>query len=627
MSVVLALQEKVKVSVCGRLLDVKPECLVSMGTLRRDLASQIKLTQPNSLQVADSAGRVIRTDEDLKYALREARYPLQAKLTVVAVHEIEQKKHEAEAKKEELVQLQWQIVVEQVGQLSSELADCAGQLQAVKDDCWKGVRSFEEKEELRRLQLTSSIQHETSEREAGQRDLYAQLERLAQMISAERCARDVSDHQLGKRIDQMQADMDLERTTRANSMAELDRKNSATRHDLELESHKNSEGHSKSFEWQKRHEVRIDDHQSTSLSLQQRLQQAEVEGEKQRSLMTNMETALQAHHRHNKADGEKRSEELQRSIRDSLLSREHDVTRLAKDLETSWQALEVRVQKSRDEANEGQLMIMERTRALEHRATEVESELADYRSLQASKHQSLNDSVSMAVSTADTVAVEKKSNDVILRTMTMKLEDLMARMKSAENDIGEKSHVEQHKPHMDSFYRALQKQEAKIQTLERDLNSRITQEGTHRDMVKAQLTDSLRTSLEKVASATIPRDTRDTTDSARVRQVSMLDYQGGMAIEAPKIPQSASLRSGAMSPRQSMQSMPLEVHSGLMKSAATMPMPTSLVTRQMSTPTSGQFSPRHPGQGPPASARWVHVPQGKGGSMTPQMPTAPHLRQ
>jgi hypothetical protein len=628
MSVVLALQEKVRVSVCGRLLDVKPESCSSLSALRRELATQIKLATPTSLQLADSAARTLRTDDDLTNALRDGRYPLQAKLTVVAVHEIEQKKHEAEAKKEELVQLQWQIVVEQVGAFSQELQGVASQLQKVKDDCWKAVRTFEEQEELRRKQLLSTINHETAEREAGQRDMFSQVERAFQVVAAERSARDVADHQLQKQMEQMQADLDLERSHRVNEQAELDRKISSVGHALEIESHKNSESHSRGFEQHKRSEVRQDEHQSNSMAHNQRIQSVESESEKMKAHLAALESHMNVAHKATMADMKQRTEETTRAIRDGIGARENDVTRLAKDLETSWQALEVRVQKARDESNEGHQMMLERTRALEQRCNELEAEVGEHRGLQATKNQTIKDEVSFAVDRADKVEVDKKANDVILRTMTMKVEDLMARMRSCENDLAEKAHQEQVKPHLDSFYRVVQKQEQKITSLERDVNARFTQEANHRESVKNSLQDSLKNSLEKVSTnnprggVEIPALTFDkaqrSAESQGFRSLTAAEpiVERGMSIENFS-EQSASARQGPIgtysnrgSPRTPYDQPQQVAMRAPVSSQQMVPIGAMLpVARQIS---SGHHSPRPggamtPGQAPPPAATQPNI--------------------
>merc|ERR1719171_804566 len=82
-------------------------------------------------------------------------------------------------------------------------------------------------------------------------------------------------------------------------------------------------------------------------------------------------------------------------------------------------------------------------------------------------------------------------------------------MKSAENDLGEKAHQDATKPHLDSMYRRMQQQEQKIAGLERDINTRFNQEANHRETVKNQLTDSLKTSLEKVATVNVRSTSRE----------------------------------------------------------------------------------------------------------------------
>merc|ERR1712232_858733 len=108
--------------------------------------------------------------------------PLQAKLTVAALHEIEQKKKEGRNKEHDMVGLQWQIVIEQVAAFSNELQAMGQQLQEVHDDSRKIVQQFEEAERLRREQLLGVIKEEATEREACQKDLLTKLEELNHLL-------------------------------------------------------------------------------------------------------------------------------------------------------------------------------------------------------------------------------------------------------------------------------------------------------------------------------------------------------------------------------------------------------------------------------------------------------------
>merc|ERR1719453_2501277 len=102
-----ATDDSVKVSVCGRALEVSPESLSSVWLLRNELVGKLSVSGPASLQLADSSGTPIRIDEELSVAVRAGHYPLQVTLTDMALHEIENKKLEGENKKQEMSHLQW----------------------------------------------------------------------------------------------------------------------------------------------------------------------------------------------------------------------------------------------------------------------------------------------------------------------------------------------------------------------------------------------------------------------------------------------------------------------------------------------------------------------------------------
>merc|ERR1719171_1889614 len=186
------------VSVCGRAMEVSPESLSSVWLLRNELVSKLSVSGPASLQLADSSGAPIRMDEELSVAFRAGHHPLQVTLTDMALHEIENKKRDMENKKEEMTQLQWQIIREQVKHFSAELASVVGQVQSVRDFCQLTMQEFQEQEELRGERTIAAIVQEASEREAVQKDLAARLDQVAQMIAEERTVREVQDLQLAK---------------------------------------------------------------------------------------------------------------------------------------------------------------------------------------------------------------------------------------------------------------------------------------------------------------------------------------------------------------------------------------------------------------------------------------------
>merc|ERR1712176_588318 len=101
------------VNACGRLVEISAESSSSVSLLRRELGAQLNVGNPTSLQLVNTNGVLVQTDQDLYASIQENSIPLQAKLTTAALHEIEQKKLEGKSKEQNLSSLQWQILIEQ----------------------------------------------------------------------------------------------------------------------------------------------------------------------------------------------------------------------------------------------------------------------------------------------------------------------------------------------------------------------------------------------------------------------------------------------------------------------------------------------------------------------------------
>jgi len=505
MSNALALQQAsvqargVKVNVFGRLQDLPVECQGSLSSTCRELCTRLKISGPASVQVADSAGTVLHNDQEMAVALREGRHPLQAQLTVVSLREIEQKKYEVETKKEELAQYQWQIVADEMQIVLAQVNAVAANLQAVKDDCQKQVQSYQEAENMRRDQIIAALTRETKEREAGHRDLHAKFDRVLQMMDEEKSARDVADHQLGKQAMQVSSRLDRECSQRAQEIAEIQRQLAAQQHAADVEAQRGSEQWNAHLDSLKQLEARTDDHNNMHTSKNQRLKDLEGLAGKLSTTVASLENAVQAQSRAIQDDIQRRGEELHRTVRDEILSREAHLSRFAKDLETSWQSLEARMQRSREEAANGAVSLGERARVLESRCAELEADFVRERDSQSSKNHAFLDRIDAAVSIADKVEMGMKASDVAVSTMATKVEDLLERVAIAETELQTKAPPDYWQPQMEQFQRGLVKQSEKLAQLEKDTHTRFCMEASHREGTKSQLRDSMKTCLDKIA--------------------------------------------------------------------------------------------------------------------------------
>mmetsp|Transcript_67127 Transcript_67127/g.172861 ORF Transcript_67127/g.172861 Transcript_67127/m.172861 type:complete len:626 (+) Transcript_67127:65-1942(+) len=489
-----------KVGVCGRLLDISPEASVSLPLLSRELASQLKISGPASLQLSDAMGARITSSEDLAGAVREGRHPLQAALTVTALREIEQKKAEVENKKEELTQFQWQVVVDQMAMMSQEVASMSLRLQGVKDECLEALQRYREDEVVQRDQAASALARESAEREATLRDADAKIDRVVQMMYSERSARDVADHQLAKQLEMIQTCFESERGTRAREHAETSRVLEAMRHDLDTELEKNAAIWNQHLDMVKRLDVLVSEQATSELSNQHRLTSLESETEKVRSTVAALESAIAAQHRAMQEDMHRRGEETIRAVRNEVKARENEQRHFAKDLETSWKSLEAKMMRVSEQTGEGNTSMAERARVLEQRCCDLEQLFMDSSEQRSYKEQSLSDKVGVAVNMADSVDLAQKAQDVLLQNTISKVEDLVQRISTAEGDLHKKAHSDFWRPQMEAFQRVMERHEGKMTSLEKEMNSRFAQETAHRDVAKVQMQENMKTCMEKVGS-------------------------------------------------------------------------------------------------------------------------------
>mmetsp|Transcript_3810 Transcript_3810/g.7834 ORF Transcript_3810/g.7834 Transcript_3810/m.7834 type:complete len:616 (-) Transcript_3810:132-1979(-) len=583
----------VLVSACGQLFEMPPTVLSSMTLLLQDLAGQLKMSSSVGLQLADAGGVPIRTDSELSAVLREGRHPMRVTPTVAALREIEQKKFEVETKKEQMTQFQWQIMTDQIAAFSKELAGVAAQLQAVKDDHLKTVQGHREEVNTQCSQITSMIETEAMKRETAFTEFDLKLDKLAQVVSHEKSVRDVSDHQLRKQIEQVANAVDEERNTRLQEQAESSRSLASMRHELEAEMERTAEVWNQHLAMVKNMETQMECHSTANFEQQHRLTKLEVDTDKLQGTAAALEASVAAQHRAMCEDLQRRSDELSKAVHDEMVGRENHVMRFAKDLETSWQSMEARMQRIREETNDTKATLTERSRVMEQRCAELEHAFQFQTDAQAAKDHTLFEKVTAASVVVDAVEVGQKASDVLLQNTVAKVEDLTDRLFTAEGDLQKKVHKDYWTPQMEALERGMHRHEAKLTTMEKEMNIRFYQESTQRDKAKSQIQDSMKACLDKF-SPTKPGSTdrrfvevtdesQDPTKAAWERdpkaatglQFTSVAPGGGLMLRNVSVaPGYASPR--AMAPQgQFTSSSPQQASTPRMRSPSYVPTPTS----------------------------------------------------
>eukprot|EP00927_Polykrikos_kofoidii_P019491 TRINITY_DN19112_c0_g2_i1.p1 TRINITY_DN19112_c0_g2~~TRINITY_DN19112_c0_g2_i1.p1 ORF type:complete len:643 (-),score=130.17 TRINITY_DN19112_c0_g2_i1:295-2106(-) len=499
MAGVLAVPEiRIKVNACGHLTEISPEGSASLTALLRELVSKLKVCNPASLQLADLAGLPIKTDEDLNSAVREGRQPLQAKLTIAALHEIEQKKKEGRMKEHDMVSLQWQIVIEQIASFQYDLTAIGGQLQSVKDDCTGLVNQFESQESLRRQQLFAALKEERADRENAQREFLQRLDAINDTIMGEKSAREVADYQLGKQIENSFAELNIERNGRSKDQAEVQRVLAALRHDLDAEAKNHVVDVARTSEILKRLEQGDKDHSIMEQQSAQRLQSAEADVEKLRVALAALDSSIHKQLSDTSKSFGRHVEEVERLTKDRSLGGSHEMTRLTKEHETSWQNLEGVVHRVREEYGKGHENLNERARMLELRCAALEKDHADHKAAQSSSEYGLLDKMHTTVTAVDSLAVDRQAAEVVLRTTSQRLDDLVRRVTNTEGILDSKVYEDHFRAQVDNVICAVQNVDMRLGQLDKDMNMRFSQEAAHREGLKTHLHGSIKTCLDKI---------------------------------------------------------------------------------------------------------------------------------
>eukprot|EP00928_Gymnodinium_smaydae_P071573 TRINITY_DN55121_c0_g1_i1.p1 TRINITY_DN55121_c0_g1~~TRINITY_DN55121_c0_g1_i1.p1 ORF type:complete len:623 (+),score=198.77 TRINITY_DN55121_c0_g1_i1:84-1952(+) len=587
----LILSQPVKVNACGRVVDISQESATSMALLRRELVTKLRVCNPASLQLTDACGKIVQSDSELISAMQEQKLPLQAKLTVAALHEIEQKKKEGRNKEHDMVGLQWQIVIEQVAAFSNELASMGAQLQSVHDDSRKIVHQFEEEERLRRSQLLAALKDETTEREAAQRDFLAKLDEVVHMVMEEKSHREVSDYQLSKQVEQVTAEVNAARNGFDQEQAQVDRLLSSIRADMEAQNQKNSANWNRWHEATKRQEAKDQESQLATASKLQRIAALEAESKKLRGDVDSLDMAISRQTRETQLHLKKHGEELVRTMRDGSFGRGHELQCVARDHETSWQSLEQQLQQAREESMKTCQDLEERSKLLELRCAALEKECADRWDAQASKDNQIVERMSKTGTAVDSAKMERYASDALLRTTSTKVEELSERVRAAEGSLVSKVHGDHMKAQMDQLTQMIMKQEAALAQVERDFNTRFAQEAAHRDDHMEKLHGTVRNVIDKVSGDSIPIEDRDRKVAPSRELVRSVSPQASRV----RLPTSSVISNGShqLSPVGNLdRTMTPQLHAA----------PTHIVARQMSVPTFPQQLPGPgtlPGGSPP----------------------------
>jgi len=181
------------VNTCGRTLQVDIRCARSLPELTKNLQLQLQM-EGQAFDFFDVNGTTLSSDAQVADAITKGHVPLYAALTDQAIHFIENRR-------EELAQMQWKLVRDQMTAASGKMAALQRQVTEMQKDFEQfkqestSVIDRVHKEALRAVE---------SERDVAQcevRQLSERVSAVAQLLAGERQKRDVAISGMEKMID------------------------------------------------------------------------------------------------------------------------------------------------------------------------------------------------------------------------------------------------------------------------------------------------------------------------------------------------------------------------------------------------------------------------------------------
>jgi len=199
------------INACGQTLELDMLCARSITDLVRVLQLQLNM-EAQQFELFDVSGTTLRTDSQLHDAVAKGRTPLLATLSDDSIHVFE-------SRREELAQMQWKLVREQLMIASAEIRAVDMQLK----DTQHQLEQFKQQATRQILQVQDeTLKAVASEREAAQfefRQVSERVTAIADTTSVERQKRDIAVKGLEKQLESIRGVVDNERIVRKQEVA------------------------------------------------------------------------------------------------------------------------------------------------------------------------------------------------------------------------------------------------------------------------------------------------------------------------------------------------------------------------------------------------------------------------
>eukprot|EP00747_Dinoflagellata_sp_TGD_P168365 gnl/TRDRNA2_/TRDRNA2_194575_c0_seq1.p1 gnl/TRDRNA2_/TRDRNA2_194575_c0~~gnl/TRDRNA2_/TRDRNA2_194575_c0_seq1.p1 ORF type:complete len:647 (-),score=123.45 gnl/TRDRNA2_/TRDRNA2_194575_c0_seq1:57-1910(-) len=202
--------DEVMVDVCGHACVVKAGSPPTLSEMQSQIQAQLQM-DGQMFDFFDTDGTLLLTDAQVQETICQCRVPLKANLTDASMHYIENRR-------EELAQMQWKLIRDQMAGATQKAANLAREVQTLSAT----VDQYRKDHEVLAEKVRPMLIAAESERNLVQNELRQYGERMnsfVQVINVEKNKREVSMQNWEKQIQALRDAIDTERSQRKQDLA------------------------------------------------------------------------------------------------------------------------------------------------------------------------------------------------------------------------------------------------------------------------------------------------------------------------------------------------------------------------------------------------------------------------
>eukprot|EP00927_Polykrikos_kofoidii_P038747 TRINITY_DN33173_c0_g1_i1.p1 TRINITY_DN33173_c0_g1~~TRINITY_DN33173_c0_g1_i1.p1 ORF type:complete len:663 (+),score=105.35 TRINITY_DN33173_c0_g1_i1:362-2350(+) len=202
---------EVFVNACGRTVSVNLRSAQSITELQ-DALQHILQMEGQTFQFFDANGTTLATDMQIRGAISQGFVPLCASLTDASIHYIENRR-------EELAQMQWKLVRDQMTGTMGKITHMSRQVEDMQQLLEMNKRDMQAALERLRGELFQAIETERDIAQTELREHSEHVNAIGQLVNGERNRREIAIQGLEKHIQGTRDAIDVERTARRQELA------------------------------------------------------------------------------------------------------------------------------------------------------------------------------------------------------------------------------------------------------------------------------------------------------------------------------------------------------------------------------------------------------------------------